>query len=49
MKGVFLTNDNAKNGTSGKLFCTALFGGGDEAVVDGDVVKVTYTVNAATS
>ncbi len=47
MKGMFLTNDNTKGGTSGKLLCTALFDGGDEAVIDGDVLKVTYTLTAA--
>ncbi len=47
MKGAFLTNDNTKNGTAGKLLCTALFDSGDEAVVDGYILKVIYTVTAA--
>ena len=44
MKGAFITNNNTKNGSSGKLFCTALFDGGDESVVNNDILKVTYTV-----
>lgn len=47
MKGAFLTNDSTKSGSAGKLYCTALNDGGDEAVVDGDVIKVTYTVGSA--
>lgn len=47
MKGAFVTNNNTKNGTAGKLFCTALFDGGDEAVVDGDILKILYTLTAA--
>lgn len=47
MKGAFITNSSTKNGTAGKLFCTALFDGGDEAVIDGDILKVIYTVTAA--
>lgn len=47
MKGVFLVNNSTKGGSTGTLFCTALFTGGDEAVVDGNVIKVTYTLTAA--
>jgi len=47
MKGAFLTNDSTKSGTAGKLYSTALNDGGNEAVVDGDVVKVSYTAGAA--
>ena len=49
MKGAFLTNDSTKGGSAGKLYCTALNDGGDEAVIDGDVIKVTYTVGTATA
>jgi len=47
MTGAFLTTNSTKNGAAGKLFCTALFDGGDEAVADGDILKVIYTVTAA--
>jgi len=47
MKGAFLCTDDTKQGSAGTLFCTALFTGGDEAVSNGDIVKVTYTVNLA--
>ena len=47
MKGVFITNSSTKSGSTGKLFCTALFTGGDAAVVDGKVLKITYTSTAA--
>ncbi len=44
LKGAFLasTTDN-----TGKLFCTAAFTGGDQAVNNGDTVKVTYTITAS--
>jgi hypothetical protein len=47
VKGAFLTNNNS--GTTGVLWCTALFGGGDQAVSSGDTLKVTYTLTASTS
>lgn len=47
MKGAFLCTDSTKQGSTGTLFCTALFTGGDESVENGDVLKVTYTVNLA--
>ena len=46
VKGVFLTSDNTKSGTSGTLWATALFTA-DVAVVNTDQLKVTYTVSAA--
>ncbi len=49
MKGAFLTDNNTKGGTSGKLWCTALFSGGDQAVDNGDTIKVTYTISASAS
>ena len=47
MKGAFITDNNTKGGTSGKLWCTALFASGDQAVDNGDTIKVTYTIAAA--
>lgn len=45
VKGAFLAS--AATGTSGTLFSTAAFTGGDQAVNNGDTLKVTYTVSAA--
>lgn len=45
VKGAFLAS--AETGTSGTLFCTAAFTGGDQVVGNGDTLKVTYTVSAA--
>lgn len=45
VKGAFLAS--AASGTTGTLFCTAAFSGGDQAVGNGDTLKVTYTVSAA--
>lgn len=47
MKGLFLISDATKGGTSGTLWTSVLFSGGDQAVGNGDVLKVTYTVTAA--
>jgi len=44
MKGAFICD--AETGTSGTLFCTGLFTGGDRAVEDGDTLRVTYTITA---
>jgi len=49
IKGAFLVSNSTKGGTTGTLFCTALFTGGDQAVNDNDVLKVTYTVTATAS
>jgi hypothetical protein len=53
VKGVFLaggTNAQTKGdhtaGSAHKLWATALFTGGDVAVLNGDQLKVTYTVSA---
>jgi hypothetical protein len=45
IKGLFITSNNSKGGTSGKLWATALFNA-DVPVVNGDELKATYTVNA---
>lgn len=47
--GLFLTSDNTKGDTAGTLWAEATFSGGSQAVTSGDVLKVTYTVNAAGS
>lgn len=56
VKGIFVvagTNAQTKNdhtaGTSHILWSTALFSGGNVSVVNGDQLKVTYTVNASTA
>lgn len=45
VKGIFVTSNNTKSGTTGKLWATALFTA-DVPVTNGDQLKVTYTVNA---
>jgi hypothetical protein len=49
IRGLFLASDNTKGGTTGKLFATAAFSGGNQAVNNGDTLKVTYTVSATSS
>lgn len=44
LKGALLAS--VATGTSGKLFCTAAFSGGDQAVNNGDTLKATYTITA---
>ena len=46
IKGLFLCSDNTKGGTTGTLFATAAFTGGNQTVNNGDTLKVTYTVSA---
>jgi len=46
--GGFLTSGSAKGGTTGTLFSAVDFSSpGDRAVVDGDVMNVTYTFSLA--
>ena len=45
IKGIFITSNNTKSGTTGKLWSTALFSA-DVPVVNGDEIKITYTLNA---
>lgn len=45
VKGIFITSSNTKSGTTGKLWSTALFSA-DVPVVNGDQLKITYTLNA---
>jgi hypothetical protein len=49
IKGLFLTSNNTKGGTTGTLFSEAAFSGGNQTVNSGDTLQCTYTVNAATS
>jgi hypothetical protein len=44
LKGIFITSNSTKSGTSGKLWATGLFSA-DVPVVSGDQMKVTYTVS----
>lgn len=45
VKGIFVTTVNTKSGTTGTLWSAALFAAA-VAVVNGDSLKITYTVNA---
>lgn len=44
VKGVFITSDSTKSGTTGTLWATAAFAS-TVPVVNGDVLKVTYTIS----
>jgi hypothetical protein len=50
LKGFFLTLGsgavNTKDSTAGTLFAAGLFSGGDQPVVSGNVVNVSYTISA---
>jgi hypothetical protein len=45
IKGVFVTSQNSKSGTTGTLWATALFSA-DVPVTSGDQLRITYTVSA---
>lgn len=45
VKGIFVTSQNTKGGTTGYLWSTALFSA-DVPVVNADQLKITYTINA---
>lgn len=45
VKGIFVTSEDTKGGTTGTLWATALFNA-DVPVVNGDQFRITYTVNA---
>jgi hypothetical protein len=49
IRGVFLTSANDKGGTTGILFATAAFSGGNQTVNNGDTLKVTYTVSGSST
>jgi hypothetical protein len=44
IKGIFITSNNTKNGTTGTLWATAAFGA-NVSVQNGDTLKITYTVS----
>lgn len=43
IKGMFLISNSAKGGTTGTLYSAGLFTGGDQPVVSGNVLTVSYT------
>jgi hypothetical protein len=45
VKGIFVTSNSTKGGTTGRLWATALFSA-DVPVSNGDQLRVTYTVSA---
>lgn len=45
VKGIFVTSNSTKSGTTGKLWATALFNA-DVPVSNGDQLRATYTVSA---
>lgn len=47
VKGLFLTSDSTKTGTTGTLWCATLFAS-DVAVISSDVLRVTYTTSLST-
>ena len=47
LKGAFLTSNSTKGGAAGTLWSTALFSGGDLAAINGDTVRLKYTLNAS--
>jgi hypothetical protein len=46
LKGAFITTNSTKDGTTGTLYSSALFSGGDRAVGNGDTVNVSATLTA---
>jgi len=49
VKGIFVVNENTKGGTTGTLWATALFTSGDQALVNGQTLKVTYICSGSSS
>lgn len=47
--GGFLTSSSTKSGTSGTLWMTATFSGGNQSVGNGDTLKLTYTLSTSSS
>ncbi len=45
LKGIFVTSNSTKSGTTGKLWATGLFSA-DVPVTNGDQMKITYTVSS---
>lgn len=46
IKGCFLISNSTKGGTTGTLFSAGLFTGGDQPVVNGNTLNVSYTASA---
>lgn len=44
VKGIFVTSNNVKSGTTGILWATAAFAS-TVAVTNGDILKITYTIS----
>ena len=49
VKGIFVVNESTKGGTTGTLWATALFTSGDQALVNGQTLKVTYICSGSSS
>lgn len=47
--GGFLTSSSTKGGTTGTLWMTSNFSGGNQGVGDGDTLKLTYTLSTSSS
>lgn len=45
LQGAFITSGSAKSGTSGILWSEASFSGGTVGVVNGDALRLTYTLS----
>lgn len=45
LKGAFIISNSTKSGTSGTLWSEAAFSGGTVAVVNGDELRLTYTLS----
>jgi hypothetical protein len=45
IKGCFLISNSTKGGTTGVLYSAGLFSGGDQPVVSGNTLTVTYTAS----
>jgi hypothetical protein len=45
VKGIFITSNSTKGGTTGILFSAGLFTSGDVPVVDEDQIKLTYAAS----
>lgn len=46
IKGFFVTSQNTKGGTTGTLWSGVLFTSGDTPVINGDELRVTYSLGA---
>lgn len=47
--GGFLTSSSTKSGTTGTLWMTASFSGGNQSVGNGDTLKLTYTLSTSSA